>query len=455
MNRRQFLAAPLALSAQRAAAARPNILLIVADDLGWQDVGYHGGPAATPNIDRLARQGVELDRYYAFPVCSPTRSALLTGRSPMRYGVIYSVIRPWANDGLPLDEHLLPQTLKAAGYQTAMAGKWHLGHARVEHLPTSRGFDSFYGHVNGAIDYNTHEREGGVDWQRNGRSVREEGYSTELLAAEGVRVIRERDRSRPLFLYLPFNAPHAPLQAPAALIEKYAGIADKRRRVYTAMVDALDQGIGRVLAALDKEGIADNTLVVFQSDNGGPIQQGASNGSLRGAKGTTFEGGIRVPAVMRWPAGLGGGRKLTQVATVLDMLPTLAAAAGTVPGSTKPLDGRNLWPAIVEGRSEPREDLLFAVEDGQRTWLAVRRRQWKLVREIRRADRAATEYLFDIDNDPDEKTDLAAKQPQLVKELAARIREWQALHPPGGITASQAPHPGWIAPKDWAAAVLR
>src|SRR5262249_32450242 len=160
------------------------IVLLLADDLGWANVSYHGGDNRTPNIDRLAREGVELDRYYVYPVCSPTRAGLMTGRSAMRYGIIYTVIPPWSNYGLPMDEHLLPQTLKSAGYQTAMTGKWHLGHARAEQWPQRRGFDHAYGHVNGAIDYYTHIREGGVDWHRDGKTVNEEGYSTDLLANE-------------------------------------------------------------------------------------------------------------------------------------------------------------------------------------------------------------------------------------------------------------------------------
>lgn len=453
MKRRTFLSLPLACGTRaRAQAGRPNIVILLADDLGWADVGYHSSGIRTPNIDRLARQGLELDRFYSYPVCSPTRSGLMTGRSPMRYGVMYSVVRPWYDGGLPVEEHILPQTLKTAGYQTAITGKWHLGHSQVKYLPTSRGFDRAYGHVNGAIDYFTHEREGGLDWNRNGKSVREEGYSTDLLAAEAVQVIKGRDRSKPLFLYVPFNAPHGPLQAPQRLIDRYAGIPDTRRRTFAAMVDGLDGAIGRILTAIDEEKIAENTIVLFFSDNGGPVNLGARNTPLRGAKATTFEGGIRVPAVLRWPRRVKAGAKSAQVMTVLDVFPTLAAAAGVKPANTLPFDGRNLWPTIQSGRSEPREDLFFAVESGARLYLAIIGREWKLVRELARSGESGTNYLFRIEDDATESNDLAAKHPELVHDLVARIEKWRALYPPGGIHETGGPPPGWTAPKEWAEA---
>ena len=445
MKRRTFLSLPVACGAL-AQARHPNIVVLLADDLGWADVGYHGSEIQTPHLDRLARQGSQLDRFYSFPVCSPTRSGLMTGRSPMRYGVMYSVVRPWLDYGLPTDEHILPQSLKAAGYETAITGKWHLGHSQAKYLPTSRGFDHAYGHVNGAIDYFSHERDGGLDWHRDGKSVREEGYSTDLLAAEAVRLIRRRDRAKPLFLYTPFNAPHAPLQAPPRLIEKYAAIADPRRRTFAAMVDALDTAIGRVLAALDEEKMTEDTLVLFCSDNGGPLNQGARNTPLRGAKATTFEGGIRVPAILRWPGRVKEGAKSAQVMTMLDVFPTLAAAAGVTPQNKLPFDGKNLWPALQGGQAESREDLFFAVEAGARTYLAVRRGEWKLVQED------GTNHLFRIEDDPNETNNLAAQHPELVRDLAGRIERWKALYPPGGIHESSRPPSGWKAPPLWAEA---
>lgn len=431
-----------------AATRHPNLVILLADDLGFADLGSRGGEMQTPSIDRLGRESVEFRQCYSFPVCSPTRSALMTGRSPARTGILYSVVRPWSNYGLPTEEHILPQSLKAAGYQTAITGKWHLGHAHKKYLPNSRGFDLAYGQLNGAIDYFTHEREGGLDWHRNGKAVREEGYSTDLLAAEAVRFIKSRDRTRPFFLYTPFNAPHAPLQAPAGLIEKYASIANPRRRTFCAMVDALDTAAGRILSAIDEEGLRDNTIVLFFSDNGGRTNLGARNTPLRGAKATTFEGGIRVPAFLRWPGHLQAGAQSAQVITAMDVFPTLSAAAGVKPQNKLPFDGQNLWPAITSGRAEPREDLFFGVEAGETTYLALRDRDWKLVREL--ASSGPRDYLFRIDQDPEEKNDLSAQRPDLVKQLAGRIEKWRALYPPGGIHHTDHPPPGWKAPEKWA-----
>ena len=433
----------------------PNVVIFLADDLGWNDVGFHGSEIRTPNLDRLAESGIIFDRFYAYSLCSPTRAGLMTARSPMRTGIIYSVIRPWANYGLPLDEHIMPQSFKAAGYQTAAIGKWHLGHENVRHLPHHRGFDLFYGQVNGGIDYWTHERTGAIDWQRNGVSVREGGYTTDLLADEAVRFIENRDPSRPFFLYVPFNAPHGPLQAPQTGISKYAHITDKKRRIFAAMVEALDSAVARITQTLEKQGLAENTIVVFFSDNGGENRLGADNHPLRGAKGTTFEGGIRVPAFIRWPAQLSKGRTLSQVLTVLDLFPTLAAAARVEVQSTKPLDGKNLWTNIVRGEITAREDLFFAVEDGQQTYLAVIHGRWKLVQALPTSHSKPASSLFDIEADPKETQDLAAKMPDLVRTLAGRIQEWRDLHPKGGIRFAASPHPGWIPPEDWAAAAQR
>ena len=437
ISRRVFLGGTAALFAQ--AVQHPNVVIFLADDLGFGDTGYSGGEIQTPNIDALVKQGVLFDRFYSFPVCSPTRSGLMTGRSPMRLGMIWTVIRPWEKYGLPVEEHLMPQSFKAAGYQTAITGKWHLGHSNVRFLPNSRGFDHSYGHVNGMIDYFTHMRDGGLDWHRNGKSIVEEGYSTDLIASEAIRVIKGRDKSRPIFLYMPFNAPHAPLQAPQEAIDKYSRIEDKRRRTFAAMVDRMDSNIGRVMKTLDEEGMTKDTVILFFSDNGGPIAQGANNGKLRGAKASAFEGGLRVPAVIRYDGHLKAGTVSKQVAYVVDVFPTLAAAAGITPGNKFPFDGKNLWPALMAGKAEPREDLFFAVEGS----LAVHHREWKLVRHH------GTNMLFRIDRDAEEKDDLAAQQPEMVKDLSGRIDKWVALHPAVGTHASDQPPEGFVSPKKW------
>jgi len=456
MNRRQFLTTSLSAGCAigRGAGAgsqrNPNVLIFLADDLGWHDVGFHSSEIRTPNIDRLASEGVRFERAYSFPVCSPTRSGLMTGRSPMRLGVAYTVIRPWSDYGVPVRERFLPQAFQEAGYQTAITGKWHLGHAYKKFLPRSRGFDHAYGHVNGAIDYFTHERDGGLDWNRNGKSVREEGYSTFLLGAEAQRFIKGRDRARPFFLYLPFNSPHAPLQAPVEYLDKYANIADQKRRSFAAMTDAMDTTIGKVLGTLQEEGIAGNTLVLFFSDNGGPVGSGATNTPLRAGKGTTFEGGTRVPTVMRFPGRLKAGGVSRQVMSMMDYFPTLAAAAGVQPGNSLPFDGKNLWPAIAGGKVEPRDDIFFAIGMGGADQYAVHQREWKLVREVPRSG-GAKNYLFHIQEDPTESNDLSAKNPKLVAELTRRIEEWARLHPSDGVRDGGAPK-GYKAPALWAEA---
>ena len=443
LTRRTLLAGSL-LAAQ-APAAKPNVVVFLADDLGWKDLGFQGSEGQTPHLDRLCQQGVRFDRLYAFPLCSPTRSALLTGRNPLRFGLGYTVVRPWSSYGLPPNETTIADVFRTAGYQTAAIGKWHLGHTNVAHLPRSRGFDHFYGHLNGAIDYFTHDRDGGIDWQRNGASVREPGYTTDLLAAEADRWIAKRDPQRPFFLYMPWNAPHSPLQAPQDLLAKYASIADPKRRSYLAMVEALDRGVGQVLARIEADGLAANTVVWFMSDNGGPRGAGADNGPLRAGKSNVFEGGIRVPGVVRWPGKVQPG-VCQQVLTVYDVLPTLAGACGIGCQTRQPLDGLNLW-STIQGQTPPvdRQNLLFAVqpERGPRQH-ALRDGPWKLVRL------AKEESLFHIDDDPNEKNDVLAANPEIAARLRKLMDAWIRLAPPGEASYSLEPHPGWITPKDWA-----
>jgi len=446
LSRRSFLSLPMAAAA--AGPARPNVIILLADDLGWADVGYHGSEISTPNLDRLAGEGVRLEQFYSCPVCSPTRSALMTGRSAIRFGVQYTVIRPWARYAVPASEHFMSESFRAAGYETAIAGKWHLGHHEAKFFPGARGFDHSYGHFNGAIDYYTHVREGGIDWHRNGRTLEEPGYSTELIGSEAVRRIRERDKSRPLFLYVPFNAPHTPLQAPQALIARYAKIEDGKRRTFAAMVDAMDAQVGRILGAVDDAGIRDSTIVLFFSDNGGPTDAGARNTPLRGKKGTTYEGGTRVPAILRWPGKVRAGSRTMQVLAAHDVFPTLAAAAGVKPLNKLPLDGKNYWPQLQAGNESPHDDLFLAVHAGGTTYYSVRSGPWKLVRES--SGGSDRNLLFQIGNDPNEAKDLAAQKASIVKDLSAKLETWRALQPSHGLFSMDTPPAGWTAPKRWA-----
>jgi arylsulfatase A-like enzyme len=424
----------LAAGVRAADAPRPHIVFIVADDLGWKDVGYHGSEIKTPHIDKLSAAGVRLEQFYVMPVCSPTRACLMTGRYPMRCGLQSGVVRPWSKHGLPLEERTLAQALKEAGYRTAVTGKWHLGHFEPAYLPLRRGFDRQYGHYNGAIDYFTHEREGGLDWHRDDKGLREEGYSTQLIGKEAARLIREHDPSKPLFLYVPFNAPHSPLQAPTEYLDRYRQIANKNRRAYAAMVTCMDDAIGSIAAALDQRGLTPNTLIVFSSDNGGPLRLGANNGDLRAGKATLYEGGIRVNAWATWPGKLKPGI-VNEPLHMVDWYPTLLRLAGASPKQALPLDGRDAWPAIAEGKPTPHEEILHNVEPNQG---ALRRGSWKLIVRgklpLAAGEKATGVELFNLADDPNEKTDLSAKHADKVKELLDRLNVYakEAVPPKGG-----------------------
>ncbi|MFM7151460.1 MAG: sulfatase-like hydrolase/transferase, partial [Gemmataceae bacterium] len=251
-------------------AEKPHIVVVVADDLGNADLGYRGSPIKTPHIDALARGGARLESYYGLPLCTSARAALMTGRYPMRQGLQTLVIFPAHKYGLPTDERTLPQALRDVGYSTYMVGKWHLGHADKKFWPQNRGFDHFYGNVVGEMDYYTHERGGVVDWQRNGHFLREKGYYVDLIGDEAVKLIDGHDASKPMFLYFASLAPHAPYQAPKEDIDAYTDtFTDHNKRTYAGMITNLDRQIGRVVAALEKKRIRDNTLIFFTSDNGG------------------------------------------------------------------------------------------------------------------------------------------------------------------------------------------
>ena len=414
-----LVATALAMCVVAPADAAPNIVIVVADDLGWGDVGYHGSEIRTPELDRLAAVGVRFDRFYVNPACSPTRATLLTGRFGVSTGVL-GPSHPWHERGLPLDEKLLPEYLREAGYRTHALGKWHLGPNTPEYHPMSRGFDSFYGHLHGYLNYELHTIYGRVDWQRDGETVHEAGHATQLVTAEAVRQIEERDPDAPLLLYVAFGAPHAPLQASEDAIAEYAHIEDERRRIYAAMMTELDQGIARITAALEEAQIAENTLLVFLSDNGGLLNMGADNGPLRGGKGRTFEGGIRVPALMYWPTGLQAGAVFAEQMSVADLLPTLLAAADADLHAPKPIDGRNFWPAIADGAPAPDGPILLSRYAQGALLHAYFRDNWKLVRASD-GQGGTEDLLFDIRSDPYEQHDLAAAHPDNFRQLIAEL----------------------------------
>jgi arylsulfatase A-like enzyme len=410
------------------AGSRPNIVYIVADDQGYKDVGFHGSDIKTPNIDQLAKGGARLEQFYAQPMCTPSRAALMTGRYPHRYGLQTLVIPSAGLYGLATDERLLPQALKEAGYSTAIVGKWHLGHADRKYWPRQRGFDHHYGPLLGEIDYFTHSAHGTRDWFRDDRPVTEKGYVTRLLGDEAVRQIEQSDGKRPFFLYLAFTAPHSPYQVPEEALAQYEAIADPARRSYAAMITAMDTEIGRVMAALEKRKLRDNTLIVFQSDNGGPhsakftgeVDMSKStippdNSPFREGKATLYEGGTRVVAVANWPGRIPPRSVVDQPIHIVDMFPTLAAVAGATAGEEKPLDGMDMWPTISQGRPSPRTEVVYDIEPFR---AALRKGNWKL---IWRATLPSQVELYDVVRDPSEKTNLAEQNPQVVAELKGRI----------------------------------
>lgn len=404
-------------------ALKPHIVLLLADDLGWKDVGYRGGNIKTPHIDRLAEGGVRLEQFYAQSVCSPTRAALLTGRYPIRTGLQCNVVRPWAQHGLPPEERTLGNALKDAGYRTAIVGKWHLGHNRPGYLPTQRGFDLQYGHYNGMLDYFTHIRDGALDWHKQDQVNRDEGYTTELIGREAVNTIRDHNISQKLFLYVPFNAPHSPFQAVESYLEMYEEVEDERRRTYMAMVSHMDDAIGEIMTALKEKGIRDETLVLFFSDNGG-VKGIADNGHLRAGKGTVYEGGLAVPAVLNWPGKLPAGKKIQAPLHMVDIYPTLIKIAGGSLIQKLVLDGKDALPSILDNQPSPHTEILL---DHSPFRGAIRVGDWKLVLNSRFGaleEEGGGEDIYELYNlaeDPGEQNNLASKETAVLEKLKQRL----------------------------------
>ena len=411
------------------ATAKPNIVHIVADDLGWKDVGFNGcTDIKTPHLDKLAAEGAKLNQFYVQPMCTPTRAALMTGRYPFRYGLQTAVIPSVSAYGLDTTEWLLPQCLKEAGYQTAIIGKWHLGHADKKWWPRQRGFDYQYGAMIGELDYFTHEEHHVLDWYRNNKPVRERGYTTQLIGNDAVRLIEKHDTATPLYLYLTFNAPHTPYQAPQEYIDRYQRIQDPTRRVYAGMVACLDDEIGLVVAALDKKGMRGNTLILFHSDNGGTknamfagvmadmskVKIPCDNGPYRDGKGSLFEGATRVCALANWPGHI-KAQTVDGLIHAVDIYPTLAALAGASTAKCKPLDGVNVWDTIAEGKPSPRSEFVYNIEPFR---AALRQGDWKI---IWRNMLPSSVDLYDLSKDPSEENNLAAAHPEKVIAMQQRL----------------------------------
>ncbi|XP_077521308.1 arylsulfatase B-like isoform X2 [Amblyomma americanum] len=373
----------------------PHIIMLIADDLGWDDVSFHGSSQIpTPNLDALAADGIILNSHYVQSSCAPSRAALMTGLYPIRTGmqaILAGIEGPW---GLPLDVRILPQYLKERGYETHLVGKWHLGYYSKSFTPTFRGFDSFYGFYNGDEDYYSHdipyESDACLDFWFNTDPVRSENgsYSTTLFTQRAQNVIRQRDRSKPLFLMVSYQAPHGTpdqdqLQAPQKNVDKFPYIEERNRTIFAGMVDALDESVGEIFQTLHEADMLDNIVILFSSDNGGvqwgPHGSRAFNWPLRGSKNTLWEGGTRVAAFV-WSPLLAQNRTVSnQLMHITDWLPTLYSLAGGNVAELGELDGNNMWSHLSDGSSSPREELLYDITEMITYARAVRHSRYKLV----------------------------------------------------------------------------
>lgn len=449
------------------ASNSPHIVLIVIDDLGWSDVGFQGSVIRTPNINRLAADGVILDNYYVQPLCTPTRSTLMTGRYPIHTGLQHFVIEPPEPYGMPLKLKTLAQALKEAGYATHMVGKWHLGFFEWAYTPTYRGFDSHYGFYTGCGDHYTHERLGILDLRDNTAAVRDMNgtYSANLFTKRAEMIIEEHDPSIPLFLYLPFQNVHFPVQAPQKYVDKYNFIKDKQRRTYAAMLDIVDEAIGNVTRSLEKAGLWKDTLFIFTTDNGGLPESGGYNWPLRGQKKTLWEGGVRGVAFVHGTMLGSKGVKNKELLHSTDWYPTLIKlAGGKVDNTPVPVDGFDVWETVSFGKPSPRTEILLNIDlkseekdnkinsDPFYQGAAIRVGDMKLLMgcpnstwfkppELSNAavinDKALHDEslikiaLYNITADPNEHNDLSHKLPEEVQRLQRRLEFYKkAATPP-------------------------
>ena len=413
--------------AQNPKVKPPNIVFILVDDLGYGECGFNGGKEIqTPQIDQLAKTGAILLNSYVQPVCSPTRACLLTGRYPTRTGV-YNIIKPGATWGLPLNENTLADALKANGYQTAITGKWHLGEFEKAYQPNARGFDQQYGHFFGSIDYYTHSRNDQLDWYRNGIPLKEEGYTTDLIAKEACKIIETSDNSKPLFLYIPFNGIHAPYQVPEKYTKPYQLLKGNRQKL-AGMLAAVDEAIGKIILAIEKAGIRDNTLIIFSSDNGAPPP--GDNTPLRDFKATVYEGGIKSASFVNWPGHVPAGLSITEPTHIVDWYPTLIHLAGGKINQLSTIDGKNVWPMITQNKKSPHDAILTVSTRGP-VISAIRMDHWKLILlntdSSTQKNKAFSKYesiaLFNLLDDPSETNNLANKYPERVQVMQKRLTE--------------------------------
>lgn len=423
---------------------RPNILVVLCDDLGYADLGFNGAKdIQTPAIDNLAGNGIVFsDAYVSHGFCGPSRASLMTGRYPHLIGSQFNL--PANSDtlgmGIPLSETFISKVLQDAGYYTGAIGKWHLG-SNEEYHPNNRGFDDFYGFLGGGHMYFPEEyqkkyknlKEKGVEniWdylhplEHNGEQVKETEYLTDAFSREAIRFIGEsKEKQEPFFLYLAYNAPHSPMQAKAEDLEVYKHIKDEKRRTYAAMVHAVDRGVEEIVQALKENGQYENTLIVVLSDNGGKLVLGADNTPLTAGKGSTYEGGYRVPMMFHWPSNIKTGKQFKYPVSALDFYATFAAMANAEIPEGKELDSKNIMPDVLADKNPHQDEMIYCLR--HRTAysdVGARRNQWKVARVGMKPWQ-----LFNIIEDKGEQNDLSAQHPELVKELVEITEQWSATH---------------------------
>lgn len=418
---------------------KPNIVLFVADDAGWNDVGFHGSKINTPNIDKLAETGVELDQFYVYPTCSPSRASLLTGKYASRFG-IGGPIAMRSKQVLPTNVETLPQVLKQEGYETAITGKWHLG-LSLESGPSNYGFDYTYGYLHGQVDQYTHRyKNGDRTWYRNNKFVDEEGHATDLITKEAINYITEiRDKTRPFFTYIAYSVPHYPLQEEKKWVEPYKDLNDvESRKLFAASMTHMDSAIGKVLKTLEDEKLLDNTLVIFISDNGGqeswdydtgfnpelyegkhgPYSKLGNNLPLKGYKAELYEGGIRVPAIFNWKGKLTHA-KVEQLTKVTDLFPTITSLVDSSLAMNLKLDGNNIWDAIIGKEITNKDRELYLRTSDQ---YILRRGDWKLIHFGKTLDEGREE-LYSISTDPDETKNVIKSNPAIREELFNELKK--------------------------------
>jgi arylsulfatase A-like enzyme len=408
-------------------ADRPNVVLIITDDVGYGDIGSYGAPdVKTPNIDSLAKNGTRLTDFYAAPNCSPTRAALISGRYQQRFRIETPIgaARAAADQGLPATGRSLPQLLKNNGYRTGLVGKWHLGY-RKDFSPLAHGFDYFFGFKSGLIDYYQHtDQQGEHDLFENDEPAHVAGYSTDLFTERSIRFI-EQNAGAPFFLEVAYNAAHWPFQVPdhpsvapnnARFVQPQDNPTNTRQD-YVAVLERVDRGVGQILAALERRGLARNTLVIYTQDNGGEWL--SRNAPLFNRKNSVWEGGIRVPAILRWPGRIPAGATSSQAGIVMDLTATiLAATNSTVPADAR-LEGINLLPLLQQGAARTERTLFFRITGPARRQRAVRQGDWKLMID------GNSPMLFNLANDVGERNDLAHQRTDIVRKLFPLITNWE------------------------------